>query len=79
MLAANHWTEHRVLNRGVRKRTKGVEGDFNPTGITTILTTSTTRASRDLAINKEPHMAPAAYVAEEGFLMHKWEERSLFL
>jgi hypothetical protein len=30
MLAANHWTERRVLNKGVRERTEGVEGVFKP-------------------------------------------------
>jgi hypothetical protein len=36
MLAANHWTEHRVPNRGVREETEGVKGDCNPIGRTTI-------------------------------------------
>jgi hypothetical protein len=34
MLKTNHWNESGVHNRGVRERTKGVEGDFNPTGRT---------------------------------------------
>jgi hypothetical protein len=34
MLTANHWAEHRVLNRGVRERTEGVEGVCNPIGRT---------------------------------------------
>jgi hypothetical protein len=38
MLTANHWTEHRVPNRGVRERTEGMEGDCNPTGRTAIST-----------------------------------------
>jgi hypothetical protein len=37
MLAANHWTEHGVPNRGVReRRTEGDEGNCNLTGRTTI-------------------------------------------
>jgi hypothetical protein len=30
MLAANHWTEHRVLKGGVRERTEGAEVVCNP-------------------------------------------------
>jgi hypothetical protein len=30
MLAANHFTEHRVPDGGVGKRTEGVEGVFSP-------------------------------------------------
>jgi hypothetical protein len=37
MLAANHWTEHRVLNGGVRERTEGAEGVCRPTGRTGIV------------------------------------------
>jgi hypothetical protein len=38
MLATNHWTDHRVLNGGVRERTEGAEGVCNPIGRTTIST-----------------------------------------
>jgi hypothetical protein len=34
MLAVNHWTEHRVPNRGVREGIEGVEGVCNPMGRT---------------------------------------------
>lgn len=37
------------------------------------------RTPKDLAIIKEVHMASAAYVAENGLVMHQWEERSLVL
>ena len=30
MLKANHWTEHRVPNGGIRERTVGAEGVANP-------------------------------------------------
>jgi hypothetical protein len=30
MLVANHWTEHRVSNGGVRERTKGADRICNP-------------------------------------------------
>jgi hypothetical protein len=46
MFAANHWSEYRVPNRGVRERTKGVEGDYNHTGKIYQLTNSS-RAPRD--------------------------------
>jgi hypothetical protein len=38
MLTANHWTEHRDPNGGVRERTEGAEGVCNPIGRTTIST-----------------------------------------
>jgi hypothetical protein len=36
MLPANHWTEHRILNGGVRGRTEGAEGVCSLIGGTTI-------------------------------------------
>jgi hypothetical protein len=51
MVKANHWTECGVPKRGVRERTEGVEGVFNPIGRTTIPTNQTAslspRAPRD--------------------------------
>ena len=41
MLAANHWTEHGDPNGGVRERTKGAEGVYNPIRRTTISTNQT--------------------------------------
>jgi hypothetical protein len=41
MLTTNHWTEHGVLNRGIRERTEGFEGVCNPIGKTTISTNQT--------------------------------------
>ena len=41
--------------------------------------TSPPGAPRDLAINRGVHMAPAAYVAEDGLARHQSEERSLVL
>jgi hypothetical protein len=38
MLAANHLTEHRVPNKGVREGTERVEGVYNPIGRTKIST-----------------------------------------
>jgi len=49
MLTANHWTENRVLNEGVRGRTEGAEGVCNPIGKTTI---STNQSSQGL--NHQP-------------------------
>jgi hypothetical protein len=48
MLAANHWTEHGVPNRGVRERTEGDERVCNPIGRTTILTNQTPPHSPEL-------------------------------
>jgi hypothetical protein len=36
MLAAIHWTEHRVCNEGARESTQGAEGVCSPIGGTTI-------------------------------------------
>jgi hypothetical protein len=41
MLVANDWTEHRVLNGGVRERTEGAERVYSPIGRTTMLTIQT--------------------------------------
>jgi hypothetical protein len=52
MLAANHWTEHRDTNEGVRGRTKGAEGVCNPMGRITISTNqiSPPHTSRALSV-----------------------------
>jgi hypothetical protein len=38
ILAANHWPEYRVPNKGVIERTEGDKGGFNSVGRTTIST-----------------------------------------
>jgi hypothetical protein len=38
MSAANHWSEHRKPNGGVRGKTEGAEGVCNPIGNTIIST-----------------------------------------
>ena len=53
MLAANHRTECGVPNRGVRERTKGVEGVCNPIGRTTISINQTPQSSQGL--NHQPN------------------------
>jgi len=52
MLAANHQTEHRNSNGGVRERTEGAEGVCNPIGKTIISTNQTTQSSQGL--NHQP-------------------------
>jgi hypothetical protein len=52
MLAANHWTEHRDHNGGVRGRTERAEGVYNPIGRTTISTNQTPQNSQGL--NHQP-------------------------
>ena len=81
MLIAILWTGCGVPNRGVRERTEGVEGFCNSIGRTTVSTNQTPspRAFRDWTTKKGVHMAPAAYAAEDGFVMHQWEERFLVL
>jgi hypothetical protein len=41
MFIANHWTEHGVLNGGVREKTEGAEGLCNLIGRTIISTNQT--------------------------------------
>jgi hypothetical protein len=48
MLAANHWTELGVPNRGVRERTEGAEGVCNSIGRTTISTNQSPQISQGL-------------------------------
>ena len=79
MLAANYGTEHGVPNGKVRERTEGAERVSNPRGRTTISTNQTLRAPRVYATNQVVHMAPAAYMEEDGLARHQWEERSLVL
>jgi hypothetical protein len=52
MLSVNHWTEHRVPNGGVRERTEGAEGVYNPIGRTTISANQTPQSSQGL--NHQP-------------------------
>jgi hypothetical protein len=53
MLAANHWTKHRVPNEGVRIRPEGAEGVCNPKGRTTISTNQTPQIPRTKPPTKE--------------------------
>jgi len=55
MLTANHWTENRVPNGGVRERTEGDEGVCNPIGRTTISINQTPQSSQEL--NHQPKSA----------------------
>jgi hypothetical protein len=52
MLAAHHPTEHRDPSGGVRGRTEGVEGVYNPIGRITISTNQTPQSSQGL--NHQP-------------------------
>jgi hypothetical protein len=37
------------------------------------------KISQGLSHHQRVHMAPAAYVTENGLVMHQWEEKSLVL
>ena len=52
MLAANHWTEHGVLNGGVGRWCRGTEGVYSPMGRTTMLATHIPQNSQGL--NHQP-------------------------
>jgi hypothetical protein len=48
MLKANHWTEYKVPNGGVRERTKGAEGVSNLIGRAKISSNQTHKSSQVL-------------------------------
>jgi hypothetical protein len=52
MLTGKHWTEHGILNGGVREKTEGDEGVCGPIGRTTISTNQTPHSSQ--AVNHQP-------------------------
>jgi hypothetical protein len=54
MLAANHRTEHKIPNGGVRERTEGAEGVYNIIGSTTISTNQTPPTPSELPGTKPP-------------------------
>jgi len=74
MLAANHWTENRVPNGGVRERIEGAKGYWHQ--VRTIWTNQSSHCPN--SINGQI-VAPAAYVAEDGLVEHWWEEKPLVL
>ena len=85
MLTANHRTEHGDHNGGVRGRTKGAEGVYNPIGSTTISTKQTpppelpgTKPGTK-RVHMEGPIAPVGYVAEDGLIWHQWEKSPLVL
>jgi hypothetical protein len=76
MLTANHWTEHRVPNEGVRERTEEAEGVCNLIRRRTISTNQTPQSSQGLNTNQRVHMerpmaSSAAYIAEDGIVWHQ--------
>jgi hypothetical protein len=64
---------------GVRERSEGAEGVCNPIGRTTISTNQTPQSAQGLNHSQGVHMAPAAYIADDGLLRHQWKKRSLIL
>jgi hypothetical protein len=83
MLTANHWTEPRVSNEGVRERTERTERVFNPIGRKIIFNQpDPSDLPGTKPSTKSTHkgtMAPATYVAEDGLFGCQWKERSLVL
>ena len=71
MIAVNHWTEHRVPDGGVEEGTEGAEGVCIPMEGAMVSTSQTPRNSRGLeSSNQRIHMAPVAYVTEDGLVGH---------
>jgi hypothetical protein len=82
MLTVHHWKEHGDSNGRVRERTKGAEEVCNPIGRITISTNEMPQSSQGLnhqRVHLCGSMVPAAYIAVNGFIWHKWEERPLIL
>jgi hypothetical protein len=84
MLAANHWTEHRVPNSRVRERTEEAEGVCNPLGKNNNINQPDPpkfpgTKPPTLRVHMEGPMAPAAFVAEDSLVRHQWKERPLVL
>jgi hypothetical protein len=71
-----------VPNKGVREGTKGVEEVCNPIGRTTMSATRPPLPQSSQGLSHQPrstHVVPAAYVVDDGFVRHQWEERALVL
>lgn len=83
MLEANHWTEHRVSNGGVGEGSEGAEVFPHLCGEQRCQLARLPEAPGYWTTNQRVHMegpmAPAAHVAEDGFVGPQWEEPSLGL
>ena len=82
MLTANHRTEHRVPDGGVRQGTKRAEGVCSPmVGEQQCQPVRSPQSSWGLDHQPKSTMegAMAVYVAEDGLVGHQWEERPLVL
>jgi hypothetical protein len=83
MLTANHWTEHVVLNGGVRGNNEGVEWVCNSIGRTTIssnqpLPPSFQGLSHHPKSTRGATHPPAAYVALDGLVGNQWRRGPWF-
>jgi hypothetical protein len=81
MLAANHWTKHRVPNGGVRERTdlKEFATQQEETAISNNQIPHSSQGLNHQRVLMEGLMTHAAYVAEDGLVWHQCEERLLVL
>jgi len=79
--AQNAHSQHGDPNGRVRDRTERVEEVCNLIGRTTVSANQSTQSSQGLNYQpKNMHegtMAPAAHVADNGFVWHQWEKRPL--
>jgi hypothetical protein len=71
-LTVNHWTEHGVSKGGIRERTDGAEGVWNPVGRTTI---STNQTPPEHPGNKPP--TKECTRRDPWFWPHKWQKMAL--
>ena len=71
MLTDSYWMEYKASNEGARESTQGAEGVCNPIGRTTIWTNQYPPPQELVSL--------VAYVAEDGLVGHRWEERPLVL
>jgi hypothetical protein len=79
MLTVNIGLSSGVPDGGVRERTEGAERVYRPMEGATGTTGQITQSSQGLSHLPRVHLAPTAYLAEVGLVMHQWEERSLVL
>jgi hypothetical protein len=83
MLTVNHWTEYWVTSGGVRERTEGAEGVYNPIGRTTISIRQTPQSSQGL--KHQPQSTHGGTYGSSlmcnrgGLVGHQWGEKPLVL
>ena len=79
MLAVNYWTEHWVPDGGIGKGLKELRGFAALRGATMSISQIPPEVPGTETPTKETLMALAAYVSEDNFNWHAWQERLIVL